>query len=264
MADKSQTFVADPILQDVLSHGSFTGAATIYLALNTTASTPTAPGTEVVDSNYARQVVTWNAMAGNTSGVASVGNSGNFFSPSAASGHTVVELAIYNALTGGNLLYYAAVSPSVVISSGDTTAITNTNVTLVETGKPDGLAQATTNAFLRNGTYNGPVSVYAALNTTSSTQATPGSEIVDANYSRTGPLIFNGGVGGQDYSLSGLSWFTSGVATGPYTVVEVALYDAPTGGNELYYGPVSPSRTLNVGDKCQIVAGATGLVVSES
>ncbi len=117
MAAKSQ-YLNQALLNGVLRNTAYTPAATVYVALNTTASTPTTPGTEVVDANYARQPVTFGAPVGST-----VSNSGTlaFFGAGSAAGpYTIVEAAVYDALSGGHELYYGALAVSKTVNAGDT------------------------------------------------------------------------------------------------------------------------------------------------
>lgn len=117
MAAKSQ-FLNQALLNGVLRNTAYVPAATVYCALNQTASTPTSPGTENADANYARQAVTFSAPVGST-----VSNSGTlaFFGAGAAAGpYTIVEAAIYDALTLGNELYFGALAVSKTVNSGDT------------------------------------------------------------------------------------------------------------------------------------------------
>lgn len=88
-------------------------------------------GTEVSGGSYARVGVTsgtsaWNNTQGNTTG-ASTGADGtienaapvNFPTPSAGWG-TVTHFGVYDAASGGNLLFYAALSVAKTINTGDT------------------------------------------------------------------------------------------------------------------------------------------------
>jgi hypothetical protein len=55
-----------------------------------------------------------------TSGVASLSNTGVItITPSAASGATATHVAVFDALTGGNMLFYGALAASKVIASDD-------------------------------------------------------------------------------------------------------------------------------------------------
>lgn len=55
-----------------------------------------------------------------TSGTASVSNTGAItITPSAASGATATYVAVFDALTGGNMLFYGLLASSKVIATGD-------------------------------------------------------------------------------------------------------------------------------------------------
>jgi len=55
-----------------------------------------------------------------TSGVATLSNTGVItITPSAASGATATHVAVFDAITSGNMLFYGALAASKVIASGD-------------------------------------------------------------------------------------------------------------------------------------------------
>lgn len=85
------------VLDDLVSGGAF-------LALFTTAPTDAGGGTEVLGAGYARQSVTFSAASGgsksNTSTHTFTASGGNF--------GDVVAGALYDAASGGNLLYWDA------------------------------------------------------------------------------------------------------------------------------------------------------------
>lgn len=120
MAAKSRT-LSNSFLNAALTAVSYAGPATVYTALNTTASTATAPGTEDVDTTYARIPTTFStATTGTTSNTGilafyGAGRTGNV-TPSA----TIVEAAIYTALTGGTELYFGALAVPKTVAVGDT------------------------------------------------------------------------------------------------------------------------------------------------
>lgn len=98
--------------------------ATTYVALFTTAPTSDAGtgGTEVSGGSYARVGITsssgWSAISGGGTVAEQISNAGvvTFATPSANWG-TVVAVGLYDALTVGNLLYFATIT-SQVINSG--------------------------------------------------------------------------------------------------------------------------------------------------
>jgi hypothetical protein len=130
MAAKSQTL--DQIVLNAVLRATV-GAlpyGTVYAALNTTTSTPTAPGSEVVDANYARIAVTFAAPSG-----ATVANSGtlSFFGAGAFAGpYTIVEVAIYSALTVGTELYYGNLAVSKTVNLGDTLSFAASALSVTE------------------------------------------------------------------------------------------------------------------------------------
>lgn len=110
---------------------TFTAPATIYIALATTSSSASACGTEVTGGSYARVAVTsalsaWAGTQSAGSTTASSGTSGQtsnngaitFPSPTANWG-TVTGFCAFDATSGGNLLFFAALTVSKTINNGD-------------------------------------------------------------------------------------------------------------------------------------------------
>lgn len=129
MAAKSE-FLNQSVLNAVLRNVSYTSPATVYCALNTTTSTPTVPGTEDADANYARIATTFAAPSGS-----SVSNSGvlNFYGAGRAAGSaTIVEAAIYDALAAGNELYYGSLAVAKLVGTGDTASFSASSLTVTE------------------------------------------------------------------------------------------------------------------------------------
>jgi len=94
---------------------------TTYVALFTTAPTSDAGtgGTEVFGGGYARQAITsssgWSAISGGATVAEQISNAGviTFPTPTASFG-TVVAVGIYDALTAGNLLYFATITSQAI------------------------------------------------------------------------------------------------------------------------------------------------------
>ena len=106
---------------------AFPGApANLYVALFTTAPTDAAAsGVEVSGNAYARVAIAssgWSAITDNGAGSGAViSNSGavNFATPTPAGWGTVVAFALFDALTNGNMVFWATIT-SKVINAGDT------------------------------------------------------------------------------------------------------------------------------------------------
>lgn len=122
MGSKSD-YLEDAILDHVLGGGDYTRPATVYIALFTVTPDDTGGGTEVTGGSYARKSVTnnntnWPASSGGvkTNGVAFT------FPTASADWGTVVAFGIFDASSGGNLLYWGVLTSSRTINSGDTSS----------------------------------------------------------------------------------------------------------------------------------------------
>ena len=141
MAAASQ-FLENKVVDHVFRATAYTMPGTIYISLQTTACVYTDTGTtltsgsggtgvEVTGGSYARTAYNpsatsdWEATQGGVSGASSgtTGLTSNHttitFPTATASWGTVTGIAICDALTNGNLLYFGTLSASKTVSSGD-------------------------------------------------------------------------------------------------------------------------------------------------
>lgn len=103
------------LLDHVFRNASYTPAATVYVALFTTATDDTGAGTEVSGGSYARQSVTFGAAA-----AGAISNSAEINFPTAtANWGTITHAAIMDASTGGNMLAHTALDASKSINTND-------------------------------------------------------------------------------------------------------------------------------------------------
>jgi hypothetical protein len=97
------------LLDHVLGVGAFSVPSARYLALFTSAPTSQGGGTECVDANYVRQSIgTFNA-ATNADPAAGTNAAAVTF-PAMAASQTIAAVGIYDAATGGNLLFWVVTS----------------------------------------------------------------------------------------------------------------------------------------------------------
>lgn len=111
-----------------------TGPVTLYVALQTSPASDATAGTECVGSGYTRVAVTsslanWAGTQGATTAVASTGTSGTTsnniaitFPAPAPTGTTwgvIQGVEVYDALTGGNALFYGALGTNKTVNLGD-------------------------------------------------------------------------------------------------------------------------------------------------
>ena len=112
-------YLENKLLDEVLGGVGYTPAATVDVALYTTAPSDAGGGTEVTGGSYARVSVTnnatnWPAASG---GAKSNGTAIQFATPTANWG-TIVAFAIFEGGTS-NLLYWGLVTPNKTVNSGD-------------------------------------------------------------------------------------------------------------------------------------------------
>lgn len=124
-------YLENKLVDLVFRGGSFTPPATVYVAALTAAPNDSGGGTEVTGSGYARVAVSadaahWKSTQGDTSAT-STGNSGTttnvldivFPTPGGAWG-TITHVEIYDALTGGNLLFFGILGTARTVTDSGT------------------------------------------------------------------------------------------------------------------------------------------------
>lgn len=119
MSSKSD-YLENAILDHLLGGPVYTRPDTVYAALFTAAPGDANTGTEVTGTGYARVAIAnvsanWNAASGGTKT-----NATRIVWPAAGgSWGTVVAFGLYDALSGGNLLYHGRPNVSRVVASSD-------------------------------------------------------------------------------------------------------------------------------------------------
>lgn len=111
------------VLDHVMGKSSFTMPTNWYVGLMTTAPNDTGTGfTEVSTGSYARVTVaaaSWNAATAGEPTVAD--NTSTITFPTAtADWGTIVAFGLWDATSSGNLRMWGTISPSKVVSNGDT------------------------------------------------------------------------------------------------------------------------------------------------
>lgn len=114
-------FMEAKIVDSFLRNTAYTPAATVYLALYTSDPGEATGGAEVAYTNYARKSAAWTALDVNgqtkNADLVSFAANGN---PVASV--TITHVAIFDALTGGNKLMYAALTSPKTLAPGDVLA----------------------------------------------------------------------------------------------------------------------------------------------
>lgn len=119
MSDYLEQKLRDHVFRGV----AYTAPATLYIALLTAAPSDAGGGTEVSGGAYARAAVTANTTnwtaASTTNGLTD--NAGAItFAQATANWGTVTHVAIYDAASAGNLLFWFPLTASQAVNSGQT------------------------------------------------------------------------------------------------------------------------------------------------
>ena len=118
-------YLENALINVTLRNTAFT-AVTPYVALFTSDPTDAGTGTQVSGGSYSRTAVTFGAPS---NGVTT--NSADVIFPTAtASWGTVTHIGIYDASTGGNLLYHTPLDIAKTIDTGDIFRINTGNLSV--------------------------------------------------------------------------------------------------------------------------------------
>jgi hypothetical protein len=110
-------YLEDKVLDHVFGGNAYTAPSTLYVALYTVAPTDTGGGTEVSGGSYARQSGAFSVSGTNPT---TASNTAAIEYPTATADYgTVVAVGILDASSSGNLLAYANLTASKVVSNGD-------------------------------------------------------------------------------------------------------------------------------------------------
>ena len=110
-------YLEDKVLDHVFGGTAYTAPTTLYVALYTVAPDDTGGGTEVSGGAYVRQTATF-TVSGTSPTTAT--NAAAIEYPTATANYgTVVAVGVLDASSAGNLLAYANLDASKVVSSGD-------------------------------------------------------------------------------------------------------------------------------------------------
>lgn len=123
MAGKTN-YLEGALLNHIFRTTGLSQPTNVYVALFTAAPSDAGGGTEVSGNAYARVAIAradaqWNAPAGTPRAITNV-NAVNFPTPTPSGWGTVTHFGIFDASSGGNLLYWAALTQSKTINASDT------------------------------------------------------------------------------------------------------------------------------------------------
>lgn len=108
-------YLENALINAVLRNTSYTSPSVVYVGLYTTDPTDANTGTEVSGGSYAREEITFGAPSNGASSNSVLVE----FNQATGNWGTVTHMGIFDALTGGNLLFHGALTSSKVIENGD-------------------------------------------------------------------------------------------------------------------------------------------------
>jgi hypothetical protein len=118
-------YLENKVLLHVFGATPYTAPSTLYVALFTSDPGEAGSGTEVSGGSYARQTATFTVSTNIASNTAAIE-----FPTASASWGTVTYGAVYDAVSGGNLLASGALTTSKTIASGDVLRIPASSFTI--------------------------------------------------------------------------------------------------------------------------------------
>lgn len=122
-------YLEGKLVDHVLRNTAMASPTTVYLALYTSDPAEDGSGAEAVYTNYARQASTWTALDANgqTKNAAAVAFPAN---GNATASTTITHAAIFDALTGGNMLIYGPLANPKTLAVGDVLSFSENGLTL--------------------------------------------------------------------------------------------------------------------------------------
>jgi hypothetical protein len=134
----ASNYLENKLLDHTLKYGTapYVGATTLYLGLFNNTSTNTAANLEagtltdetasIGGTSYARMPVTFATASGGSSAT----NATVTFPAATANWGTITHVAVMDAASSGNVLFWGAVTTSKTIETGDTFQVTSGNLTI--------------------------------------------------------------------------------------------------------------------------------------
>lgn len=111
-------YLENKVLTHVFGGTAYTAPSTLYVGLYTAAPSDSGGGTEVSGGSYARKSTANMTVSGTSPTQATNGAAVEFVTATGSWG-TVTHVGVFDAVTSGNLLGWAALTASKTVSSGD-------------------------------------------------------------------------------------------------------------------------------------------------
>lgn len=253
-------FGENALLNHIFGNTAYIPKATIYIGLGQGDAGETGAGfNEATYGSYAREAITFGAAASRAitqSGIIT-------FTKSTSGDQTYTHYAIFEDVSGGNMLAYGALTSAINVVVNSTPSIASTEVVVSVnagggaggTGMSDYLANTTLNFMFRNQSFPQPT-LHVGLATATMTDTSTGTTMVDPttnNYSRTAFSDWTTATTGTLNNNSVIQFATPSGSWG--TITSVGLCDAATNGNLLMYDNSNVvDQTVGLNDDVKFLA----------
>lgn len=258
MAGSISDYLENKLLDHVLKNTAFSVPTNIYIALSK--ADPLDDGSGLSEpsppNGYARVVCNvWDAATGRATENTNVIE----FAEATGDWGTITHFAIFDALTGGeNMLAHGSLAASKTIGSGDNASFIagDIDISFNTGGVSDYLANKLLDHVFKTASYSQPANIYVALATATIGDSDTGTTITEpgGNYARKGHDAYDAAAAGASENTGVITFVTATSAWG--TVTYVALIDAATLGNILFYAALDESKAIGNGDTAKFNDGA--------
>lgn len=244
-------YAENAMLDHLVGNTAFTKPTNTYIKLHT--GDPGEDCTLAAAGETLRKILSWAASA---SRVAVTDAAVNWASMTAA--ETITHYSIWDALTGGNPLFYGAFASGQTVGIGDELDIASGDVDCdFTTGM---LTTATGNSAVDHLTgrtaWTQPAGHFIKLHTGAPGIAATGSPATETTRQSAG--AFSAASGGTSDNDADIDW--TSVST-TETITDISGWDTVTGGIALYQGSLSSSVGLTAGQNAKIPAGSLDLAL---
>lgn len=242
------------VLDHILKGTALSVPTNIYVALST--ADPGESGGAIAEpsgNNYGRaQCNTWDAAASRASANTSQIN----FAQASGSWGTISHWALYDAITGGNLIAYGSFTTPKVIGAGHTPFIKagELDVSFNTGGVTTHLANLLIDHIFKTTPLSQYTNLYVGVATSNPGDAGSLAGEPSGNaYARQTVNAWNAAAGGASANTNAI---TFPEATGSWgTISHGFIADASSAGNVLIYGPLGASQAIASGDVLEFAAG---------
>ncbi len=241
-------YAENEIVDHILGTGSWPQPPAIFVSLHTAAPDEDAsPSNEVNATWYARKqpATGWNTAS--TSSPYNATNNGDItWDAVTGSSLTVTHVALWDASTAGNMLWWKAVTTSKLFVVGAAPKILDTELSIQANDNfSNYLKPKIVDHMLKNTAFNSPGTTYLAMYTTNPTAADTGTEVSGGGYARQS-VTWNAASGGVADNNGKIDFGTASANLG--SISHFGIRDASTSGNLLVFGTWNSAKTVDNGD----------------